>query len=79
VGARLDALAGEDLADVVAEGADLLFLAVDRQRHGLAQRCVGGGGADEREDDRGDESSEQGLVTAEVREMSAHESPGDRW
>ena len=63
VGGGLDALACQHLTDVVAEGADLGCLAVDRHGHGPAHGRVGRCGADQCKHDRCDQAAEQGLVS----------------
>ncbi len=63
----LDALARQHVTDVVAEGADLLLLAVDRQGHGPAERHVGGCGAAESHQDGGHQAAEEDLVVDESR------------
>ena len=65
--AGLDALRRQHVADVVAEGADLGLVAVDRQRDRAAERHVGGRGAAEGDHDRADEAAEKELVVDETR------------
>ncbi len=65
---ELDALAGEDVTDVVAERVDLGLLAVEGQGHGLAHRRVGDGPPDQRQDDR--------EVRGDDQHSFSHGSPG---
>ena len=70
-----DVLGLQHVADVVAEGADLLGLAVDRQGDGLAHRGVADAGGGDRQDDGADQDGERGPAPAQVCDCALHAAP----